>query len=82
MPKPERDAFITHSIDRWCREQDVPPSVFLRAPGVPEHPQQVHKQTANMGVAALRAMIEAVPAEERANFKLSLDLIHRLLTSR
>lgn len=75
LPTSERSSAIIESIGAWCAANRLDPEQFR------QRARQRAQSTSppSPGVLALRALVDAVPENERAKFSLPLDLISRLL---
>lgn len=93
MPRSEREAKVHASIEAWCARHGLEADKFvdLQPAPVAATPRNIGRnglpvaaerpaQESLPGVAALRQLVEAVPAVDRSKFSLPFDLIHALLS--
>ena len=84
LEKDQRRPLIQNAISAWCSEHMLNPEVLGRKSKRSTSELEVdHKATASTaqakGTAALLALIDAIPADERRSYSLPIDLIGRLL---
>lgn len=79
LPKPERDERIKEAIATWCKVHNLPQTQFF-SPREALTGLTTAPAIGSPGVQALKALIGAIPADERGRFSLPLDLIQRLIS--
>lgn len=75
LPSKDRAKAIIASINTWCSANNLMPEKFRIT-------DDLALRRRHQGIEALLALIDAVPASDRKNFSLPLDLIGRLLSSK
>lgn len=74
IPRPERTKLVEAAIVGWCEINNLDPQNFLSV-----STRKPETSSISRGTMALKAMVDAIPASERHQYSLPIDLISRLL---
>jgi hypothetical protein len=87
LGRPERDSQIISNIGLWCQQHSLVPAELAAVPKQRAPAQRTslsslagREASSSKGVSALRALLEAIPAAEQAQYSIPLNLVGRLLS--